>query len=112
MDRCARRSPPSPEECTARRGSARALRPEAGAGAAAPKPGNPAEPLVSFKHADHGPRPSTGLWSRLRTGGRPRFTGRCLVRALFPGPKDQASLKSGQKAAGFMAVESGVPYEP
>ena len=52
------------------------------------------------------------LLTREGMRGSPGLTGRCLAHVLFPGPKDQASLKSGQKAVGFTATESGVTYQP
>lgn len=84
------------------------------AGAAVSRPGNPAEPLVSFSHADQRPWPSTGLWSPLGRSCEGPLGSRGAVWPVrcFPGPKDQASLKSGQKAVGFTAIESGATYQP
>lgn len=104
MDRCVRLSSPSPEECLDRRASARALGLERGGWSNGLQTGNTAEPLVSFNHADHRPRPRAGLWSPLRKSREalgsvfvpraPGFTG-ALSGLRVAGPKDQASLKSG-----------------
>ena len=61
------------------------------------------------------PAPAPGPGAGPHSGSRarpPASRGLCLVCALFPGPEDQASLKSGHKAVGFSVAESRVMYQP
>lgn len=122
MDRCVRLSSPSPEECSDRRASARALGLEGAAGATVSRPGNPAEPLLSFNHADHRPRPRAGLWSPLRKSRKapgsvfvPRASwlhgGSLWSARCFQAPRTRP-VSSQDKAVGFTVVESRVMHQP